>query len=203
MKYVLLIIGLCLLGTGGFLLAQEARLAKQSKLPKKCSTKKNRRNNVEMTLDVARVNVAGIGMNLAVSLTNKSQKVVKYGPTDGSYRDFIINVKDLGGKAVPLTRFGKKWLARKRKHGFKKFNPKPIKPGETATITFNLSLLFDLTLPGTYRVTVATEVYPLTSAAFTINVEEVEFKVIEPSIIPVKTVARDTGQQKKANGKKK
>jgi hypothetical protein len=168
------------------LLAEKKKTVKVPvpKVLKEYTVKKNLKNHVEMRLKIKPKQVAGDPILLEITVTNRGRELVRHGPTDASYRDFRVNIIEPSEKEVPFTRFGEQRCRKIKPTEFTKFNPKPIKPGESYSVTFNLSLLFDLTLPGTYRAKVETEVYPLgspkESTEFTLEVTGLEFKVSEP-----------------------
>ncbi len=127
---------------------------------KTLSQKRTVKAGMDMTLSIKKATPAGEPMALEIELRNVGKQILRYGPTDAGYGDFQILVKDGARKPVPLTRTGKASAVQTRPTEFTKFSPRPIGPGEGYVTIFNLTLLYDLTLPGKYRVSVATEVYP-------------------------------------------
>ena len=202
MRYLSIAAVLCLVATG-LLLAENKRTVKVPKAAKDYTAKKDLKNGIELGLEMKRKQVAGDPIMLKVSVTNKGKRVVQHGPTDASYRDVRIKIVHSSGKDIPFTRFGKQRCGKRKPTDFWKFNPKPIKPGGTYSVTFNLSLLFDLTLPGTYHANVETEIYPLDSSKnsteFTMKVSELEFKVSYPRpVIRARKPAKHTARGKTA-----
>ncbi len=212
MRYVSIVVAFCMVGAG-ILLAEKKKtvkvpIPKVPKVLKEYTVKKNLKNNVEMALKIRPKQVAGYPIMLEISVTNRGGKVVRHGPTV-LYRDFRINIlQQPSGKEVPFTRFGQQRCAKEKPTVFTLFSPQPIKPGESYSATLNLSLLFDLTLPGTYTAKVETEVYSSSlgkkGTEFTLEVTGLEFKVSEPRpVVRVRKRVKDTGHKVAPPPKKK
>ena len=206
MRYVSIMVAFCII-CAGILLAEKKKTVKVPKAPQEHAMKKVVKNSVEMALTIRKKQSAGTPIMLEISVINKGQNVVRHGPLDGAYGDFRIKITQPDGKKVPFTRFGKPGWGKKPTR-FTKSNPKPIKPGELYSVTLNLSLLFDLTLPWTYRAAVETEIYPpgspKNSTEFTLKVTDLEFKVSEPRpVIRVRGPATAPARQKKVDTEKK
>ncbi len=204
MRYVSIVAAFCMVGVG-ILLAEKKKtvkipVPKVPKVLKEYTVKKNLKNDVELALKIKQKQVAGEHMLLEMTVTNRGAKVVDHGPLGMPYVDFRIKVVEQNGKKVPFTRFGEQHCGKKKPEDFFGFTPQPIKPGESYSATLNLSLLFDLTLPGIYMAKVETEVYPLgapkTGTEFTLKVTDLEFKVSEPRpVVRVRKRVKDTGHK--------
>ena len=168
---------------------RQATVAKVKTVEKKSAVQ-----NVEMTVGAQPSRPAGEAVCIDVRLRNAGKQIVRHGPTDGTYGDFAILVTDGDGKPAPVTRFGRRVSVTKKSAGFHKFNPKPIRPGGAVWLRFNLMLLFDLSLPGKYRVTVATDIYPAKSKdphkGFEVKIPELEFEVGGAASVWVKSPTR-------------
>lgn len=119
-------------------------------------------DDVELKVRMPRRSTAGDAIVAEMSVTNRSTDRVTYLFTLWShYRDFVLKIEDSHGKAVPHTRFGKEvWGLlegpnRMRGMIFGHGRVETLRPGESYRLALNLSLLFDLTLPGEYRLTVS------------------------------------------------
>ena len=158
-------------------------------------------NGVEMSLSMAKSVRAGEHMVLEVALRNVGKETVRYGPTDAGYMDFQILIVDGGGRPVPLTRLGEKSKVSTRPTEFFKFSPKPLQPGQSYTVAFNLALAYDLTLRGNYRVSAATEIFPPASRrngkGFVVKATGLAFEVTSPAP-PAKTRPPRPKAEKKA-----
>ncbi len=201
MRYVSIVVAFCMVGAG-ILLAEKKKTAKAPvpkvpKVLKEYTVKKNLKNHVEIVLKIKKKQLAGDPILLNITLNNKGKKQATHGYTN-FYRDFRIIVKEPSGKEVPFTKFGKHRIGKTRKiEEVFVFDHKPLAPGQSYCAIFNLSLLFDLTLPGTYRVSVAKEIDPFKPTEFTLEVSGLEFKVSEPRpVIRVRGPATAPARQK-------
>ncbi|MHC4982694.1 MAG: hypothetical protein ACYTF6_05955 [Planctomycetota bacterium] len=143
--------------------------------------KKAVQNDVELAARMNKANVAGQPIELRISVTNNSERTIQHGPLDAAYADFRMKIQDASGQKVPFTRFGQKRCRTQKPMDFFLFSARPIGPGACYRITFDLSLLFDLTIAGKYTVSVETEIYSerIGDYEFTIKADGLEFEVSE------------------------
>jgi hypothetical protein len=109
------------------------------------------KSGVELALTMPATCVAGQAIPCEVILTNKSKTLVWYGET-APWRDFIITIRDAKKNPVPFTRYGYDLLGGERGFGSRKFER--LSPGKTLSQAYKLSQLFDLTVAGSYTISI-------------------------------------------------
>jgi hypothetical protein len=92
---------------------------------------------------------AGSAIGLKLEVTNRRKNEIQFFVS--RFEDYRFIVSDGGGKQVPLTRFGE---AFKRSEDGRRV-PIIVPPGETRETIVNLGLIFDLSMPGEYRLSVS------------------------------------------------
>ncbi len=95
---------------------------------------------------------AGEPVQLTLMLRNASKGKLVYGEVSPGFDYFrTLTIKDHKGKDVPMTGYGKPW---RENNELFKFVSRTLEPGQMVKFTLNLSLVYDLTKPGTYTITV-------------------------------------------------
>jgi hypothetical protein len=89
-------------------------------------------------------------VTLSIIVRNTGKEILKY-PHGTACRMFALSVKDDKGEAVPLTRFTKSMIY---SGGIYNFLIMELAPGEQKEYSHIADKMYDMTLPGTYKVTV-------------------------------------------------
>lgn len=153
--------------------------------PKKHSAMTTRtveKKGVKLEVSLPATSVAGTEIPCKVSLTNTSNEVFDYEHRRKSnYRQFQVVVRNERGDIVPYTAFGNHVLAGEMLDGSSVV--KQLTKGSVLTHQYNLSRLFDLTIPGKYRISVQRVLNEekQKNDQLVIELPVIEFDVSEPS----------------------
>lgn len=167
------------------------------------------KDGVELKVRMPRRSTPGEAIVAEMSVTNRSTDRVTYLCAEWShYRDFVFKIEDSHGKAVPHTRFGKAvWgllEGPNRRPRFVHGEVHILRPGESYRLALNLSLLFDLTLSGQYRLTVREGriIGGVAKLRSELNAPAVRFTVTSPPRLrSVKTAPAGPGKQRQRPSK--
>jgi len=138
--------------------------------------KKAAKNDIEIVVKVRGENVAGDGVNVDISLTNRGAQEVGYIHAD-FYHDFRFEVLTHDGEKVPYTRLGQALF---ENSDVRKVGESKLPPGKSHSICYNIGLLFDLSMPGKYRLGVKKGIGGTKTESFGLEVSELEFRVSPP-----------------------
>jgi len=148
------------------------------------------KNGVRLTLATPQAGRAGQPRIVKVTLRNEGKDLVEYGSLQRPrYVDFQVRMKaelirlQMASGDVPLTRYGKRIRANvERPLDAHLWTPVKVKPGQESVAYLNLGLLYDLSLPGKYEVSVATIFMRGgdRSKAFTIEATGLKFELDSP-----------------------
>lgn len=137
-------------------------------------------NGVELSAKVMRCQDAGHPILLVMNFSRS--KGVPVNSFYGLPCDFLrFMIVDENNDAVPLTRYGKAYFESQLAEVNREVIWTPVAE-ESCKLELDISRLFDLTLPGKYRITVTKDMQPVTGDQFTIVLEAVEFEVTEPEV---------------------
>jgi len=114
---------------------------------------------------------------LDVTLTNTSAGTLKYGERSPQL-EFTVHVKDRSGNEIPTTRFAKSY-GKLTTDVFKQLS-RTAKPGEGLVYHFWLNRSFDLTVDGSYTVTVSRQM-PISTTDSSLVASPLEFQITEPN----------------------
>lgn len=138
--------------------------------------------STEMTIRIARECQAGSPALLVIEVAQKEDS--EGSSYEGKANEHLaLAVTDGNGQAVPLTQFGKEFFER-RKREKEELTPEikggwTMGPGDSISYQLNLSWLFDMTLPGTYKVRVTNRMQYFSGHPFTLEAT-LEVKITEP-----------------------
>ena len=137
-------------------------------------------NDVKLSVRLAAKNVAGRPVLLEITLLNQSQQSVGYSLITG-YGEWGIVVKDNQGQLMPRTRFGQTRirLDPDKRVPMRLLTVKPLAPGKSVSLKFNLARLYDLTEAGVYAVTAQHIINENLDAPFTVKTEPLVFEIVE------------------------
>jgi hypothetical protein len=137
-------------------------------------------NGVELSAKVMRCQDAGHPILVVVNLSGS--KGIPVNSFYGLPCDFLrFTIVDEDNDVVPLTRYGKAYFASQLAEVNREVIWTPVAE-EPCKLEFDISRLFDLTLPGKYRIAVTKDMQPVTGDQFTIVLEALEFEVTEPEV---------------------
>jgi hypothetical protein len=137
--------------------------------------------DIEFSIALPKKSLAGNGLDLVVALKNQSKEEVGF--YNGTFRSLSLKMVDAKGAPVNLTRFGERTIgesAAKAEGGRRTIF---VAPGKSITETINLARLFDLSVPGDYKVSlkrVLNEDSPL-RPVMPLEIKDIAFKVVEPT----------------------
>jgi len=140
------------------------------------------KNGVKLEVSVSAKNVAGTEILCKVSLLNNSGEVFDYEhKRKSNYRQFEVVVRNPEGQVVPYTAFGRFALGGEMVDGSSVI--KQFAKGNVLSHQYNLSRLFDLTIPGKYSVSVKRVLNEdkQKKDQFSIELSGFEFDVSEPA----------------------
>jgi len=119
------------------------------------ATKKVTREAVELSVEADGQSFAGGPLVVRITIRNSGKDKLKH-VEPGIYQVFTFRVVDQDGTPVPMTRFGQKKLVGRGTGG----KTRTLPPGSYYATVYNLSRLFDLTVPGSYCLRVSKGFYP-------------------------------------------
>jgi hypothetical protein len=118
------------------------------------STTRASKDDVEMAVSVPCTQPAGEPCYAVVTVTNHANHAVVYGFANSPYHDCSVIVRGRDtAKEMPLTAYGKSVRAKDGES--RKSSESVLSPGQTVLMRFNLCLLYDLTVPGPYDVSIS------------------------------------------------
>ncbi len=149
--------------------------------------KKTDKDGYELLVRVPRKSLAGHPVEAELTLANRGQEHRLIAYQRHLYRDFQVEMSDKQGKPVPLTRLGTLRIGPKLTE--ESYEPEKLPPGKAHRLKLNLALLFDLTVPGTYQLKVGKAYDFLKDKQTWMEVEGVEFEILEQPLEATTTTA--------------
>ena len=132
------------------------------------------KNGVALILRIAKTSLVEQPINLEISLRNETKSKLIHGVN--GYSDWNLVVKDERGETVPLTRFGQRWLVGSKINAS---STRALAPGASYSTTLNLARPFDLSVGGTYQVSVRCSVNDFRPDQVILESTPITFEVIE------------------------
>jgi hypothetical protein len=181
-----------------------AGTAGASEAPEKVREVKAVSNAVELTVALTEKGVAGEALPITITLRNAGRAVVTYGEVAG-IGDYKLAVKDAEGKAIPVTRYGKWWLETVGGGGGERYKYviRKLEPGQSMSLSANLTRLYDLTVAGKYTLVVSRKINAdnADGQAFTVQTEAIPFEIVEPETAEAKAEAPAARTEKEIRGR--
>lgn len=168
----------------GSLLLAEASFREEGPMTKPKALFSTMQKGILFSVSAPKEFKAGSPFVLSLKLTNNRVDNITI-PTirslyDNKLFDYQLEVKDSKGNLVPSTTFANRWVA---KRYLRKWSGTSLRPGETSETQLNLSLLFDLTGPDEYTLTVSQNVRVGEIPAektITLKIESIRFQITSP-----------------------
>lgn len=110
-------------------------------------------------------------IELKLGVTNRRKKEIRF--FISRFQDYRFIVVDAENKQVPLTRFGE---AFKRSEDGRRV-PITVPAGESRETTVNLALIFDLSMPGEYRLSLTLRYREGFEAEIPLQIKDIPFTV--------------------------
>ena len=108
-------------------------------------------NGVNLNLRMRTKTPAGEPVEVAFTIENRSNRDIVNGFQNPGDCDFVLKVLNDVEKEVPYTLYGQFRKPREPVRDFVSYHVVTIPPGQSHSTIINLNLLFDLTIPGRYR----------------------------------------------------
>ncbi len=139
---------------------------------------KERKNDIELKVEIPRKAIAGTEIKIRLLMTNKGKEVVTYGEST-ELRGFDIKLVDNDYSPVSTTKY---WDAIGGNSANSRYVIRELAPGATKIVDFNISRVFDVTVAGDYFLTVSRMFNVLTKNKFSIEVSKAKVVINEPSM---------------------
>lgn len=136
--------------------------------------------SIEFSVDLPKKSVAGNSLDMIVQLKNQSKEEIGF--YNSTFRSLRLKVIDAKGVPVPLTRYGQRTLGDSDASAEAGRRTKFVAPGKSISETVNLARLFDLSVPGEYKVSlkrIVNEDSPI-RPVLNLELQDLKFAVIEP-----------------------
>lgn len=141
-------------------------------------TTQTQQKGVILSVRAPKHSVVGKPFIVEVDVKNHSQEVIYY-RVQPLYPDLHIKVQDDQDVSVPQTRFGQK--AFPISYGVEgAFVTGPLPVGKSFHVVFDLTRVYDLSLAGQYKLTVAVDINPAGFDGYAVETSRLGFGLVDP-----------------------